>query len=126
MKKIAIILIAFYFNIWNIEAFAISGTADILIREQQCEEPDIKDENAKGPRMPSAPMRCTIDFDNQCIETSIPYLITAYELWVEDGTTQVVSYPDDYELVEYMSGAYGVFQLRLITSGPTYTGYIDL
>ena len=71
-------------------------------------------------------MYCTIDFENHRIETSIPYDIIAYELWDEDGVDTIVSYPSDYDIVEFMSTVSGAFQLRLITVERTYVGYLDL
>lgn len=81
---------------------------------------------SKGQRLPAAPVICTIDFENHRIVTSIPYEITAYELWDEEGNASIASYPTDYDLVEYMSGLSGVFQLRLVTSEYAYIGYLDL
>ena len=76
--------------------------------------------------MPAAPVICTIDFDSHRIATSIAYEITAYELWDEDGVSPIVSYPSDYDIVEYMSRLAGVFQLRIVTSDRTYAGYLEL
>ena len=76
--------------------------------------------------MPAAPVICTIDFDSHRIATSIVYEITAYELWDEDGNVPLVSYTDDYEFVDYLSGVSGEFQLRIITSACVYAGHIDL
>ena len=96
-----------------------SSSMQIFISEQP-------DEHNKGTRTPAAPTVCTIDFDNHRIETSIPYAVTAYELWEDEGIAIIVSYPSDYDMVEYMSGQTGVYQLRIVTSDGTYAGYLEL
>lgn len=80
----------------------------------------------RGHRIPSPATTCTIDFENDRIETSIPYEIIAYELWDEDGVDTIVSYTSDYDIVEFMSTVSGVFQFRLITVERTYVGYLEL
>lgn len=85
-----------------------------------------KDMPSKGKRIPSAPITCMIDFENHRIETSIPYNITAYELWDDDGIDTIVSYTSDYDIVEFMTTVSGVFQLRLITVERNYVGYLEL
>ena len=107
----------------SLPIFAESGSLTIdvtTIDENREEHPE------KGPRTPSAPTVCTIDFDNHRIETSIPYAVTAYELWEDEGIAIIVSYPSDYDMVEYMSGQTGVYQLRIVTSDGTYAGYLEL
>ena len=110
-------------SLWQFQTLASSDSTQITL---QPEGPDKGDEHEKGYRMPSAPFICTIDFENHRIETSIPYNITIYELWDEDGVSPIVSYANDYELVDYMANASGVFQLRVITAKRIYVGYIDL
>lgn len=110
-------------SLWHFQTLAASDSTQITL---QPEDPDKGDEHEKGYRMPSAPFICTIDYDNHRIETSIPYEITAYELCDEDVYSPTISYASDYELVEYMANASGVFQLRVVTAERTYVGYIDL
>ena len=110
-------------SLWQLQTLAASDSTQITL---QPEGPDKGHEHEKGHRMPSAPFICTIDFENPRIETSIPYRITAYELWDEDCDYPIVSYANDYKLVDYMANASGVFQLRIVTTERTYIGYIDL
>lgn len=106
---------------------ALAATEPINIGLTIVQEVDKgKEFPSKGQRLPAASVICTIDFENHRIVTSIPYAITAYELWDEERDASIVSYPTDYELVEYISCLSGVFQLRLVTSEGVYIGYLDL
>ena len=109
----------------SISAFARSETISLGKIDNGYGEEDMDPPN-RGHRIPSPATTCTIDFDNHRIETSIPYEITAYELWDEDGIDTIVSYPSDYDIVELMSTVSGAFQLRLITVEYTYIGYLEL
>ena len=53
-------------------------------------------------------------------------MIISYELWDETGENIVAAYPDDYDMVVYMSSLTGCYQLRLVTAESTYIGYIEL
>lgn len=81
---------------------------------------------SKGFRMPVAPVTCTIDIENYRIVTSIPYAITTYELWDEEGNSQIVSYAYDYDFIQHITDTSGEFQLRLVTDEHTYIGYLEL
>ena len=123
MKKILLILFAATFSLWHFETIAKYETTDIAL---EAEEPDRSVDPSKGRRIPAAPVICTIDFKNHRIATSIPYAITAYELWDEEGESLIVSYTNDYDMVQYMANTTGVFRLRLTTDGRTYLGYLEL
>lgn len=105
---------------------ALAESQSITLSSHCTGDPEWNENNPYGPRMPAAPVICTIDFDSHRIATSIVYEITAYELWDEDGNVPLVSYTDDYEFVDYLSGVSGEFQLRIITSACVYAGHIDL
>ncbi len=123
MKKLTLMMIAIICSLWHFQTLAVSVKTEITLQD---ERPDKGIQPDKGHRIPSAPVICTIDFENHRIETSIPYEIIAYELWDEDGIDTIVSYPSDYDIVEFMSTVSGAFQLRLITVEHTYIGYLEL
>lgn len=123
MKKLTIMLMVIICSLWQFQTLAVSDSTQIPL---QPEGPDKNDLPEKGYRMPSAPFICTIDFENHRIETSLPYNIIAYELWDEDGDSPIVSYANDYEMVECMANDSGVFQFRIVTDERTYVGNIDL
>lgn len=116
-------MIAIICSLWQFQILAVSASTQITLQD---ERPDKGGEPSKGKRLPSATFICTIDFDNRSIVTTIPYNIIAYELWDENGYSTIVSYANDYELVEYMANVSGVFQLRIVTAERTCVGYIDL
>lgn len=124
MRTTKYLLSAFCLTLATIPALAESQS--ITLSSHCTGDPEWNENNPYGPRMPAAPVICTIDFDSHRIATSIAYEITAYELWDEDGVSPIVSYPSDYDIVEYMSRLAGVFQLRIVTSDRTYAGYLEL
>ena len=124
MRTTKYLLSAFCLTLATIPALAESQS--ITLSSHCTGDPEWNENNPYGPRMPAAPVICTIDFDSHRIATSIVYEITAYELWDEDGNVPLVSYTDDYEFVDYLSGVSGEFQLRIITSACVYAGHIDL
>ena len=123
MKKITATFIAIILSLWHFQTLAASGSTDITL---QAEQPDEHKVPLKGHRMPSTQYICTIDFNNYRIETTIPYDIIAYELWNEDGAGMSASYSTDYEIVEFMDGLSGEYQLRIVTTQHAYTGYLEL
>ena len=127
MKKLLVSLLSgLCLAIVSINAVAISNQIDIRLLVFHYIEEEEEEPPSKGYRTPAAPVICTIDFENHSIKTSISYNITVYELWDEDGDSPIVSYASDYELVEYMAKASGVFQFRIVTTERIYVGYIDL
>lgn len=87
---------------------------------------DISDKDPFGWRMPAAPITCTIDFTTLSITSNRVQLILSYELMDETGEEIVATYPNDYDMVVYMSSLTGCYQLRLVTAESTYIGYIEL
>ena len=87
---------------------------------------DISDKDPFGFRMPAAPITCTIDFTTLSITSNRVQLILSYELRDETGEEIVATYPNDYDMVVYMSSLTGCYQLRLATAESTYIGYIEL
>lgn len=110
----------------SINAYAKSEQINIGITVLQNEDEGKEDFPSKGWRTPAIPITCTIDFENHRIATSFSYEITAYELWDMDGIAPIVSYSNDYDLVECMSDISGEFQFRIVTLECTYVGYLDL
>lgn len=80
----------------------------------------------KGNRTSPTYETCVIDFSNFAIATERIPMIISYELWDETGENIVAAYPDDYDMVVYMSSLSGCYQLRLVTEDSTYIGYIEL
>ena len=76
--------------------------------------------------MPAAPVICVIDFTNLSITSDRLPIVLSYEFWDETGDTMIISYPNDYDMVFFMSSQTGIYQLRLVSAETTYTGYIEL
>lgn len=87
---------------------------------------DIREEDPKGWRMPVAPFTCMIDFTNLSITSDRLPKVLLYELWDETGDIMLISYPNDYDMVTFISSQKGCYQLRLVTERNTYIGYIEL
>ena len=123
MKKLIFILIAVIVNVPLYTYSHAKNTITIPITES---DDDYTETPEKGLRMPQKPKMCVIDFETLTIQTSATDNLISYELCDETGDAMIASYHTDYEMVAYMSSQTGVFQLRLVTEGCTYTGYIEL
>ena len=102
------------------------GSKQIVVTLKTDEKPDKPELPIKGSRTPEAPIMCLIDFSSLQIEVSGSPVILSYELWDEDGEYVITSYTDDSEMVMYLIGLSGTYQLRLTTEGGTYIGYLYL
>jgi len=113
-----------------IMGFGITANAEIssnqLIVYLNSDDYDIPEESPKGWRAPSKPATCTIDFTTLSITSNRVSSVLSYELWDEEGETSIAAYPSDSELVQFMTGLDGVYQLRLVTDEYIYIGYIEL
>lgn len=129
MIKLVVTIIAstclLFANIANAANTAAGiATVTVMLAQQEI-QPSKKTQPSKGHRMPSYTM-CTVDFTTENIESNTQYAVTTYELWDEEGEVMLASYTSDNELVEYMSGISGPYQLRLVTEEYLYIGYIEL
>ena len=107
------------FNSYSYEHDAISVSLAQSDNEYR-EKPE------KGHRTSPTYETCVIDFSNFAIATERIPMIISYELWDGTGEEIVVSYPNDYDMVTFMSSLSGCYQLRLVTEDSTYIGYIEL
>ena len=103
-----------------------SATTQIVVTLQTYEKPDRPDLPGKGSRIPAAPTVCVIDFSSHHMDVAGISNITSYELWDEDGTTIIVSYDNDHEMVMYLANLSECYQLRLVTDTGAYIGYLYL
>ncbi len=129
MKKIIFTLIAstglLFANTANAaNAAGRIATVTVMLAQQQ-NEPDKKTQPSKGHRMPAYTI-CTVDFTTGTIESNTRDAVATYELWDAEGECMLVSFVSDHELVGYMSGISGAYQLRLVTEEYIYIGYIEL
>lgn len=79
----------------------------------------------KGNRIPSAPIHCIINYEDENILGNFDSEIESYEMWDEDGEIQYCSIGDCKEFIEFLSSAHGCFQLRFITDEYVYIGFIE-
>ncbi len=108
-------------------AFSNSTDTDqITVTLQPEDDPDIPDLPVKGPRIPAPVPLCVIDFCSHGIEFSGADIIINYELWDEEGVVVLASYDNDYDMVMYLTNLSGCYQLRLVTDGGSYIGYLSL
>lgn len=109
-----------------VSASAFADLTTIIMYPSMSEQGENPDHPSKGFRIPATPASCRIDIENHLIATSVPYAITAYELWDEEGDSKIVSYACDYEFIQHITDTSGEFQLRLVTDELTYIGYLEL
>lgn len=83
-------------------------------------------DTSRGRRTPARHIYCLIDFDVKGISIENDTEILSYELWNEEGESLIVAYPEDEQMVEFMSGLKGTYQLRLVTEECLYVGYVEL
>ena len=104
---------------------AEQSSPQIIVSLSQ-EEDEIPEKNPFGWRMPAVPTTCMVDFANLSITFDRLPIVLSYELWDETGDIMLISYFSDYDMVTFMSSLSGYYQLRLVTEGNTYIGYIEL
>ena len=123
MRKLFFIIIALIVNV-PFNSYS-SEYDEISISIKQFDN-DYEEIPEKGHRTSPTYGTCVIDFSNFAIATERIPIIISYELWDGTGEEFVVSYPNDYDMVVYMSSLTGCYQLRLVTAESTYIGYIEL
>ena len=122
MKKIITIIIALM-AIITFDVYPAPETpTTVALKELE----DYTELPNKGNRTSPTYETCVIDFSNFAIATERIPMIISYELWDGTGEEIVVSYPNDYDMVTFMSSLSGCYQLRLVTEDSTYIGYIEL
>ena len=122
MKKIIFIILAFF----AVAPFGAYSAADVQVPVSLRGQEDYYEIPDRGHRTSPTYETCVIDFTNLAIATERIPMIISYELWDETGENIVAAYPDDYDMVVYMSSLSGCYQLRLVTEDSTYIGYIEL
>ena len=122
MKKIITIIIALT-AIITFDVYPAPETPTTVALKELEDYSELPD---KGNRTSHTYWTCVIDFSNFAIATERIPMIISYELWDETGENIVAVYPDDYDMVVYMSSLSGCYQLRLVTAESTYIGYIEL
>lgn len=126
MKKILILILALVVAGLTENAFSsVENNVQVTLTTQVNNNNHIRPPE-KGNRKPSSPLISIVDFASGHIEVSTPTPIISYELWDEEGETSIAAYPSDSELVQFMTGLDGVYQLRLVTDEYIYIGYIEL
>ena len=122
MKKIITIIIALM-AIITFDVYPAPETPTTVALKELEDYSELPD---KGNRTSPTYGTCVIDFSNFAIATERIPMIISYELWDGTGEEIVVSYPNDYDMVTFMSSLSGCYQLRLVTEDSTYIGYIEL
>ena len=122
MKKIITIIIALM-AIITFDVYPAPETPTTVALKELEDYSELPD---KGNRTSPTYGTCVIDFSNFAIATERIPMIISYELWDGTGEEIVVSYPNDYDIVTFMSSLSGCYQLRLVTEDSTYIGYIEL
>ena len=122
MKKIITIIIALM-AIITFDVYPAPETPTTVALKELEDYSELPD---KGNRTSPTYGTCVIDFSNFAIATERIPMIISYELWDGTGEEIVVSYPNDYNMVTFMSSLSGCYQLRLVTEDSTYIGYIEL
>lgn len=87
---------------------------------------DKGDDKKDGKRIPSAPVYCTIDFENQTVSGNFTSRLLVFEVWSEDGDQCIATFDDESHLIEYLDSAEGDYQLRFYSDSYVYIGFISL
>ena len=99
----------------------------VPVRMQKTPGNGDKDEDPKNrKRIPSAPVYCTIDFDNQTVSGNFTSRLLTFEVWSEDGVQCIATFNDESHLIEYLDSAEGDYQLRFYSESYVYIGFISL
>lgn len=80
----------------------------------------------RGKRCPSRPVHCTVDTEQKSIAMDTDADIISYEIWDIDGNIQFHTSTSDYNTVDYLMTISEEVQLRIVSDGYIYIGYIDL
>ena len=123
MRKMFFIIIALIVNVPFNSYSHESDEISISIKQYDNDYEEIPE---KGHRTSPTYGTCVIDFSNLTIVTERIPMIISYELWDGTGEEFVVSYPNDYDMVTFLSSLSGCYQLRLVTVDSTYIGCIEL
>ena len=92
------------------QSAAMAARNDVTVYLENEEETEVNNEDPKGPRMPSHPVVCTIDFSNHRMELSVLPQIISYEVWDEKGESLIKSYASDSDMVAYLATVSGSFR----------------
>ena len=84
------------------------------------------DDKKKYKRIPSARVRCTIDFVNLTVTGNFSSDLLSYEVWDEEGQQCLESFTQESTYVEYLYSAEGIYQLRFYSDSYVYIGYISI
>lgn len=77
-------------------------------------------------RTPPVKETCTLDFSRQQILTTVSDVILSFEIWTEDGIFQMGAFDSDADVVMFLNGIFGFYQIRLLTEEHIYVGYVEL
>lgn len=86
---------------------------------------DREDDQNEDKRIPSAPIYCVIDFENQTITGNFSSKLLAFEVWDEDGEGCVATFADESGLIDFLCSAEGDYQLRFFSESYIYIGFVS-
>lgn len=108
---------------------AIQGIYSVPLSQEQyedCDDDEFKDIKPNRRRTPPVKGTCTLDFSSQQILTTVSDVILSYEIWTEDGIFQMGAFDSDADVVMFLNGIIGAYQIRLLTEKYIYVGYLEL
>lgn len=123
-------VLSFILILASIICFEAKSTSDdeILVDlEEDSSYTDTKRDNtSKGRRSAPRHIPCIIDFVNHTITISSNSEIESYEIWNTEGEVAFASFDNEYDVIEFLSGITGEYQIRLYSASHLYIGYVNL
>ena len=127
MTKFIFITLLLLTTIFPMKVSAETNRPPVPVRMQKTPGNGDRDENPKdGKRIPSAPIYCTIDFENQTVSGNFTSRLLIFEIWSEDGEQCIATFNDESHLIEYLDTTGGEYQLRFYSESYVYLGFISL
>lgn len=126
MKKVlAFVMMSLSFFCMHVHA-ATEETYSVPLSQEDYDDDEFKDLYPKHRRSSPIMATCILDFSNQQILTSVSESILSYEIWSEDGTAQIAAFDNDADVIIFLNGIVGTYQIRIFTDEHIYIGYIEL
>lgn len=109
-----------------IEVYAEPAQSSVTLPLQKSPGNGDDDEDQhKDKRIPSAPIYCIINFENNCVE-NLADTIIVYEVCDAESGETTASFINEFDFVEYLSTFVGEVMIRLSSTNYTYIGYLSL
>lgn len=129
MRKIlAFVMMSLSFFCMHIHATMEGSYLVPLLQEdyEDCGDDEFNDLPPQHRRTPPVKETCTLDFSRQQILTTVSDVIISYEVWTEDGILQMGAFDNDADVVMFLNGIFGFYQIRLLTEEHIFVGYVEL